>query len=114
MIQRIKLLLEYGADPIWIEEEDGCEIDEIPPEGLLNQSLVKMNEEIGDTYTSLFINNEKEFSYIGFPTEEEAHFFAIKLRMFSALVKKVLGDIYIIEDLLPYDMFDHPERYPEG
>lgn len=114
MEQKIKLMLEWNTNPIWMMEEDGCESDEIPPEGLSNQRLVKMNDDIQRKYDNLFIANEHEFSYIGFPTVDEAHAFADELREFARLVKECLGDKYIIEDRLYYDLFDHPELYPEG
>lgn len=107
-------MLEYGTNPIWILEEDNCEIDEIPAEGLSNKRLVEMNDDIQKKYDSLFVVNEREFSYIGFPTIDQAHAFAAELREFSKLVKECFGDKYIIYDLFNYDLFEHPEKYPEG
>lgn len=114
MEKTIKIMLEYGTNPIWIVEEDDCEAAEIPEEGLSNKRLVDLNYDIQRRYDSLFINNEHEFSYIGFKTAGEAHAFADELREFATLVKECLGDKYDIEDLLDYDLFDHPELYPEG
>lgn len=114
MEQKIKLMLEWNTNPIWILEDDGCESDEIPAEGLSNQRLVELNNDIQNKYDNLFIADKREFSYIGFPTVEEAHAFADELREFARLVKECLGDKYIIEDHFNYNMFDHPELYPEG
>lgn len=110
----IKIMLEYGTNPIWIADDDGDEYYDIPEEASHNKRLVELNYDIQNKYDALFIDNELEFSYVGFKTVEEAHAFATELREFAQLVKECLGDKYVIEDLFNYDKYEHPEKYQEG
>ena len=60
-----KLCLEYALWPVWDIGEEGGE-DSIPTEELYFSDVLKEKiERMNDLYHSLFIDNEKEFAYIG-------------------------------------------------
>ena len=59
-----KLCLDYGCSPIWAIYEDGLatlDTEELYFSDALKEKIDSMN----DLYHSLFINNAKEFAYIG-------------------------------------------------
>lgn len=85
----LRLLIEYGAYPLWIyDEEDGGVIDTVLPEEWEDDTeLSDMLDTIQDQYEALFINNEKEFSFVGFKSRED-------YIAFVALVEKAIQRIY--------------------
>ena len=87
-MKKLRLLLEYGAYPIWIYDiEECCVIDTKMPDEWEND--IELNDdfiEIQNIYNSLFVNNEKEFLFIGFRSEEERESFKRKV---DAAVKKL-------------------------
>lgn len=66
----IRLLIEYGAYPIWIyeknEDEEFVDDTKIPDEWADNLSLFNLCNEIQNEFNSLFIDNINEFKYVGF------------------------------------------------
>lgn len=102
----IKLILEYGTNPIWIRHEDFCESDMIPEEALDNEELVRLNNDIQQKFDSLFINTKYEFAYVGFKTKEESHAFLEELRYFSKLCRSIFEGKYGFLDLFPYHLYE--------
>ena len=63
---RILLGLEFGMYPLWEVTEENFMMDNVLAKDLgLSVELSKKIDRLNDLFQSLFINNEKEFSYIG-------------------------------------------------
>lgn len=101
MKKTIRLLLEYNTYCVWLYNEDGEIID--------NDNLPEWNEDaeltnafmaVSDVYDTFFIDNEKEFAFVGCPDKETEQklkdLFAIALNL---LVKKNNGKYQIQNDI---------------
>jgi len=70
-MKTIKLMLEYGAWPLWILDEKEQVIDTIlPPEFKDDQIMESQLDKLQSLYESCFINNEEEFKFIGFKDDK--------------------------------------------
>ena len=99
MIKTIRLLLEYGCYPVWLCDEEGLVIDTCLPDELCNDTeLYAKFTALQERYEALFVNNEMEFSYIGFEKKKEKT--AFNADMLDAIheLKEKLGDKYEIVD----------------
>ena len=66
MITKIRLLLEYNTYCVWLYNENDEIIDnDNPPEWNDDQELTDAFMAISDIYDTFFVDNEKEFAYIG-------------------------------------------------
>ena len=73
IIKKIRLLLEYNTYCLWLYDENGEIIDNSnPPEWGDDQELTEAFRAVNDLYDTFFIDNRKEFSYIGCPNEDTA------------------------------------------
>ncbi|MBQ3290982.1 MAG: hypothetical protein IJH43_01240 [Mogibacterium sp.] len=71
MIKTIRLALEYNTYCVWLYDEDGFVIDnDNPPELADDEELTNAFMAVSDLYDSFFIDNDKEFRYVGCPDEE--------------------------------------------
>lgn len=71
MIKQIRLTLEYNTYCIWLYNQNGEIIDnDNPPEWDDDKELTDAFMAVSDLYDTFFINNKKEFRYIGCPNEE--------------------------------------------
>lgn len=71
MIKKIRLLLEYNTYCVWLYDENDEIIDnDNPPEWNDDQELTNAFMTVNDIYDTFFINNEKEFRYIGCKSKE--------------------------------------------
>lgn len=71
MIKTIRLMLEYNTYCIWLYNEDNEIIDnDNPPEWDDDAELTDAFMAVSDLYDSFFIDNEKEFKYLGCPDEK--------------------------------------------
>lgn len=96
-MKTIRLLLEYGAYPVWIYDEDNCVIDTALPEEWENDvELDNALTEIQSIYDSLFINNEKEFLFAGFKSEKERENFDRKVEIAVAMLYEKNNGLYQI------------------
>jgi len=78
---------EYGCYPVWLIDEHGSIIDtRLPDELRADTELDARFNEIADRYEALFINNEREFSYIGFSSPADKARF---IRDWNALVEEI-------------------------
>ncbi len=103
-MKTLQLCLDYGAYPIFINDEDGLTLDNYLPEDSENDPvLLPLMKDITKKYEACFINNEKEFDWKGFKTKEEAEDFIEELKEFSRLIKERYGEDYIINDMFPQD-----------
>ena len=65
------MLLEYNTYCVWLYDENDEIIDnDIPPEWNDDQELTNAFMTVNDIYDTFFINNEKEFCYIGCKSKE--------------------------------------------
>lgn len=85
-MKKIKLMLEYCCFPIWIYDENRNLIDNDIPNEMNDKKINSICTEIQEQYDLLFVDNEKEFKYIGFHDENSK----------NELVKKVMK----IEEML--------------
>lgn len=59
-------MLEYHTYPLWLYDEDGEIIDNgNPPEWDDDKELTNAFMTVCDFYDTFFINNEREFSFVG-------------------------------------------------
>ena len=107
-VKYIRLLLEYGAYPVWLYDYEGGVIDTLLPEELRdNDELNLMFDDIQDRYNALFIANEHEFSYKGFASLEQKEQFLNDLNIArDKFVSACEGKYDIINDLVLYDELD--------
>ena len=85
MIAKVRLLLDYGADLVWIYDENDVLIDNaLPPEWRDDEELDDARMAVMDMYESFFINNKHEFVYVG-PKDEEAR------RRFRSLAERAVA-----------------------
>lgn len=103
-MKTLQLCLDYGAYPIFINDENGLTLDNYLPEDSENDPvLLPLMKDITKKYEACFINNKKEFDWKGFKTKEEAEAFIEELKEFSRLIKERYGKDYIIVDMFPQD-----------
>lgn len=70
--ETLRLMLEWGCDPVWIYEEDGITSSPgLPCELENNKELVDLMNKISNEFDSQYVNTEREFSDVGFKTEAE-------------------------------------------
>ena len=95
----IKIKFEYGCFPVWIYGENDELIDNDLPPYLVGDSDVDPKfVRIQELYDSLYLNDGKEFKYIGFKENEERESFFRELLLAIKLLKDKLDDEYTIED----------------
>lgn len=71
-MKTVSLGLERGSYPVYELDEKGYIIDVVSLEELgVGNHLCKKIKKLQNMYDSLFINNEKEFSYLGNDKLEE-------------------------------------------
>lgn len=71
MIKKIRLLLDYNTYCVWLYDENDEIIDNNnPPEWDDDQELTDAFMYVSDIYDTFFIDNEKEFRYIGCKSKE--------------------------------------------
>ena len=97
----IRLLLEYGTYPVWLYADDGGVIDTRLPDELSNDTELEARfDDLQRRYHALFINNEKEFSYVGFKiSDEKKAFYADMLDAIRELKEKLGGRYEIVDDI---------------
>ncbi len=103
-MKTLRLMLEWGCDPVWIYEEDGITSSPgLPCELENNKELVDLMNKISNEFDSQYVNTEREFSDVGFKTEAEKKEFKQDLIRFSAMIKKAIGDKYKFVDDFDYE-----------
>lgn len=98
----LRLLLEFGQEPLWWYDNEGGVIDVgLIPEWEDDKELHDMLYQLSDEFDALFVNNEKEFSYIGFKDVAHKHSFITLADLFATKVfQKNSGKYKIINDLV--------------
>ena len=84
MIRKIRLMLEYRTYCLWLYNENDEFVDnDNPPEWRDNEELTSAFMAVSDLYDTFFINDGKEFRYIGCPDDET------RQRLLSLIAKAV-------------------------
>lgn len=97
----IKIKLEYGCFPVWIYDENNKLLENDLPPYLIGDDVVdSIFVHIQETYDSLYLNDEKEFKYIGFKDEEKRIKFYKELFSAIDLLKSKLNSEYIVVENL--------------
>lgn len=101
MIKTIRLTLDYNTYCAWLYDEEGFVVDNgNPPELVHDEELTSAFMAVSDLYDSLFIDNDKEFLYVGCPDEQTRE--ALKLlidRAVEILTVKNNGKYVIQNDI---------------
>ena len=99
----IKIKFEYGCFPVWIYGEDNELIENDLPSYLIGDSDIDPKfVNIQKIYDSLYLDDGKEFKYIGFKEAEKRENFFRELLLVINLLKNKLNDEYIIEDNMDF------------
>ena len=97
----LRLLLEFGQEPLWWYDDDGGVIDVgLIPEWEDDKELNELLYKLSDEYDALFVNTEKEFSYVGF--KDNAHklsFITLADSFVTRIYQKNAGKYKIVNDL---------------
>lgn len=97
---RIVVSLEYGCFPVWVYDENNELIENDLPDTIKNNPQIRpLCTEIQNLYDSLYINNDTEFTYRGFNSEEERKEFSEKLTQLKGLLRDNAGEEYEIGSL---------------
>lgn len=95
----IKIKFEYGCFPVWIYGENNELIEnDLPPYLIGDSDIDPKFVNIQKIYDSLYLDDGKEFKYIGFKEAEKRENFFRELLLAINLLKNKLNDEYIIED----------------
>lgn len=71
VIEKIRILLEYNTYCLWLYDEKGEIIDnDNPPEWNDDNNLTDAFMAVSDIYDTFFVDNNKEFSFIGCPDQK--------------------------------------------
>ena len=99
----IKIKFEYGCFPVWIYGENNERIEnDLPPYLIGDSDIDPKFLNIQKIYDSLYLDDGKEFKYIGFKEAEKRENFFGELLLVINLLKNKLNDEYIIEDNMDF------------
>ena len=72
MVKKIRIMPDYRCYPVWLYDEKGGIVDTLLPEELRNDvELDAKFDDLQARYDALFIDNDREFSFVGFGSEAE-------------------------------------------
>jgi hypothetical protein len=100
-MKTIKFMVEYGAWPLWILDKDGFVIDtKMPEEWSDNKVLEGTLNKIQSLYESEFVNDGREFRFVGFkaPKEYDDYVELIKSAR-SQILKNLPSDWTFIDEV---------------
>ena len=99
MIKKLRLMLEYNTYCIWLyNEDDEIADNDNPPEWRDDQELTDAYTAVSDLYDTFFIDNEKEFRYVGCPDDKtRKKLLSLIAKAVDILQKKNAGR-YVIEN----------------
>lgn len=104
MIKKIRVLLEYNTYCLWLYDENDEIIDNgNPPEWNSDAELTDAFMAVSDVYDTFFLDDGKEFSYVGCPDEITGN----KLKDLFSLAMDLLYERnagkYIIQNDVSFD-----------
>lgn len=95
----LRLLLEYGQEPLWWYDDEAVIDVGLIPEWEDDKELYDLMYQLSDEFDALFINNKQEFSYVGFKNEEHQNSFYALADLFATKVfEKNSGKYKLIND----------------
>ena len=96
-MKKIVIKFEYQCFPLWIYENDNF-IDNIFPE--ISDDYIELEkrfDKLQEIFDSLFIDNDIEFSYIGFDNELQKELFVKKVCEAVDELKVKLNNDYVVD-----------------
>lgn len=101
MIKKIRLMLEYNTYCLWLYDENDEIVDnDNPPEWADDENLTNAFMAVSDLYDSFYIDNDKEFRYIGCPDEDtRAQLTKLLENAIAILQEKNNGKYEIVNDI---------------
>jgi hypothetical protein len=90
---------------MWIYDDNNFLVDNEIIDDLKNDmDIVQMLDQIEHTYNGLYEDNPIFLNYKGFSLESEREEFIQKLRDMVILIQKRVGDKYIVDDQIDYNL----------
>ena len=101
MVKKIRIMPDYRCYPVWLYDEKGGIVDTLLPEELRNDvELDAKFDDLQARYDALFIDNDREFSFVGFGSEaEKLGFLADWNTAVNELKEKTSGRYLIFNDI---------------
>ena len=101
MIKTLRIMLEYRCYPVWLYDEEDNIVDTLLPEELRSDvELDSIFDDLQARYDALFINNSREFDYIGFKASADRRAFLNDWQCaVSELRRKTQGRYEIIDEI---------------
>lgn len=97
-MKKIKFTLEYKCFPVWIYDEDNKLIDnDLPSELIGDPEIDPLLVHIQEVFDSLFLDDKKEFKYIGFKNAEQRKSFLEEVSSSVTLLRNKLNGGYTVE-----------------
>lgn len=97
-MEKIKIMFDYGTNPIWVYDAFGeFQNNGLPEEFLKNQEIVSLVVDLEIAYTKLFIDNEESFGFIGFSDNKQKKDFELKVKKLKKKLEKEGKNKYCIE-----------------
>ena len=101
MKKEIRLMLEYECYPLWVYDEKGSLIDnDLIDEIKKDNTLCGMLEGLQTEFERLYVNNQVEFKYVGFSSENAKQNFAEKVENIHSRLCKLLEDKYTVKNMI--------------
>lgn len=104
MIKKIRLMLEYNTYCIWLYDENEEVIDnDNPPEWDDDEKLTNAFMAVSDLYDTFYIDNDKEFRYVGCPDEKTREKLKALIAEAVDILKAKNNGKYQIQNDIKYD-----------
>ena len=104
MISKIRLMLEYNTYCVWLYNENDEIIDnDNPPEWKDDKELTDAFMAVCDLYDTFFIDNEKEFSFVGCPDEETRQKLISLINIAVDVLSRKIDGKYPIQNNIEYN-----------
>lgn len=95
----LRIKLEYGCFPVWIYNENNELVEnDLPPYLIDDVEIAPTFVHIQEMFDSLYLNNEKEFRYIGFRDQEQRELLGKELLRAINLLKVKLNSGYTVDE----------------
>lgn len=102
-MKKIEIKFEYKCFPVWIYDKNGKFIKNDLPSYLIGDNDIDSKfVYLQKIYDSLYLDDGKEFRYIGFSEIERREDFFGELYLIINILKNKLNDEYIIEDNMDF------------
>lgn len=97
-MEKIKIYLDYKCFPVWIYNEKDQLITNDLPDYLTGDEIIKsMFVDIQNSFNNLYIDNEKEFKFKGFSSEEKENLFVGYVSRAVNMLKQRVNKSTIVE-----------------